>query len=268
MNRQWLLALSFLTLAKVLPAQRPDFEPRTPYGIQDAKMIEALMPQMPGFGGNARDMMQQQSVKPFLMPVRKVGERGDDVAYVAAAALEYYVNRERNFKINLSPDFASIHLRKAGATISLREVLTFLAEKGTVSAAVLPYDATQLTEAAFTVPLYKISNFLHIFRELSPPRHSVFETKKALLRGNPVLAELKVDEAFAQAAGARFVQGGASGASIIVPVLVVSFDETTGAFEIHACRGHEWGLNGYAWMRYDDFEKAAINGYVLLPANP
>ncbi len=257
-----LILSACLALCTSVFAQQPEMGTRSPYGVQDAALIDALMPQMPGFGGSARDMLQQQSVKPFLMPVRKAGERGDETAYLVSACLEYYANRERNFKVNLSPDFIGLHLRKAGG-VNLRDALVFLIERGTVSAAVVPYDATTVSEAAFSVQAYRISNFLHIFRELSPPRHSTFEVKKALLRGNPVLVEIKADDAFRHASATRFVQPGAPAS--LQALLIVGFDESLGAFEVQACRGHEWGQNGYAFIRYDDFERAAVNGYVLVP---
>ncbi len=259
---KYLMLLTHIAFVGNLAAQQPEVSARSPYGIQDAAMIDALMLRMPGFSGSARDMLQQQSVKPFLMPVRHAGERGDETCYLVSACLEYYVNRDRNFKVNLSPDFIALHLRKSGA-VNLRDALVFLTERGTVSAAVLPYDATAISDAAFSVPAYRITNFLHIFRELSPPRHNIFETKKALLRGNPVLVEIRAGESFRQASGQRFVEPGSDGT--LQTLLVVGFDESAGAFEIQACRGHEWGQNGYAFIRYDDFEKAAINGYVLVP---
>lgn len=259
--KKLLLSLLFPALALSLAAQDPEMTTRSAYGIQDAAVINALMPTMPGFGGGARAMLQQQSVKPFLMPVRRVGQHGDETAYLVSACLEYYVNRDKNFKVNLSPDFISAHLRKSGA-VQLRDALVFLIERGTVSAAVVPYDAGSISEVAFAVPAYRITNFLHIFRELSPPKHRIVEVKKALLRGNPVLVEIRADEAFGQNSGAQFVQPGPPAG--IYPLLVVGFDESLEAFEVQACKGHEWGQNGYALIRYDDFDKAALNGYVLL----
>lgn len=236
-----------------------DLATRSPYGIQDAALIEALMPALSGFGGSARDMLRQQSVKPYLMPVRKLGDRGNEATYMAAACLEYYINRDQNFKVNLSPDFIGLSL---GKTAGLREALVFLAERGTVNAAVVAYDAPTVPEVAFSLPTFRISNFLHIFRELSPPRQRTFETKKALVRGHPVLVELKTDEAFRQSSGEAFVSPG--NGSRTHTLLVVGFDETAGAFEVQSCWGYNWGQNGYALIRFDDFDRVALNGYVLV----
>lgn len=256
-----LALIAALGFSLFLFGQDTDMLPRSGYGVQDAAMIDKLMATMPGFGG-ARDMLQQQSVRPFLMPVRRVGERGEEAAYILSACLEYYVNRERNFKVNLSPDFIAIHLQRAGSN-DLRDALTFLINRGTVSAAVVPYDAATISEAAFAVPTYQITNYLHIFRELSPARQRVFEVKKALLRGNPVIVELRADHNFKNAEGAQTIAPGAP--EKVFTLLIVGFDEATGSFEMQACWGHDWGRNGYAFIRYDDFEKAALNGYVIVP---
>lgn len=258
------LIVMMMTCAFFAGAQdKPDqLVSRSVFGVQDAAMIEALMPEMPGFGGSAREMLQQQSVKPFLMPVRNVGVSGDETAYQITAALEYYINRDKNFKINLSPDFISLQLRKKGP-YTIKDALAFLNTNGTVSAAVVAYDASEISEAAFIVPSFKIANYLHLFREMSSPRFAVFEVKKALIRGNPVIVELAVDEKFRQSVGNKFIEPGTPEGS--VTMMVVGFDETSGAFELQACRGYEWGVNGYAWIKFDDFDKCARNGYVLVP---
>lgn len=256
---KYIPVLLFYCLLPFLAAAQNDLATRSPYGIQDAALIEALMPALSGFGGSARDMLRQQSVKPYLMPVRKLGDRGTEATYMAAACLEYYINRDQNFKVNLSPDFIGLSL---GKSASLRDALVFLIERGTVNAAVVAYDATTVPEVAFSVPTFRISNFLHIFRELSPARQRVFETKKALVRGHPVLVELKTDEAFQQSSGEAFVSPG--NGNELHTVLVVGFDEAAGAFEVQACRGYDWGQNGYALIRFDDFDRAALNGYVLV----
>jgi hypothetical protein len=263
MNRLPFVLLLVAYACIALAQQQPDqLVSRSVFGIQDATMIDAFMPLMPGFGGSAREMLQQQSVKPFLMPVRNAGTNGDETAYQITAALEYYINRDKNFKINLSPDFISLQLRKKGQ-YTIKDALSFLNANGTVSAAVVAYDASEISEAAFYVPSFKIANYLHIFREISPPRYSIFEVKKALLRGNPVIVELAVSSGFRQSVGTRFIEPGPDQGT--VTMMVIGFDETAGAFELQACRGHEWGINGYAWIKFDDFDKCARNGFVLVP---
>jgi hypothetical protein len=254
-------SLPFSLFGQVPEKFPPSMTPKGAYGIMDPFSIDQMMEELPGFGGSAREMLQQQSIKPYLMPVRKAPSKSEESAYLVSTCLEYYVNRENNFKANLSPDFITINLRKS-ASQRLSDVLSVLIERGTVSAAVVPYQSTTISDAAFSVQSYKIVNFLHIFRELSPARQSIFEVKKALLRGHPILVEVKADQDFRAATGTKNVSPGAP--DEIQSLLVVGFDESLGAFEVLTCRGYEWGQNGYAFMRYDEFEKAALNGYVLV----
>ena len=68
------------------------------------------MPTIEGVGGSARELLQQQSVKAYMMPVRKVGARGTELSYMLASCLEYYVNLDKNYKLNLSPDYITLSI--------------------------------------------------------------------------------------------------------------------------------------------------------------
>ncbi|MCB0631678.1 MAG: C1 family peptidase [Saprospiraceae bacterium] len=233
-------------------------------GISAPEQIENFMYVVPGVGSSARDLLEQQSLKPYLMPVRKTGFRGNDLAYAAASCLEYYVNLGRNYKINLSPDFITLNLPGNGKNSSAKEVLGLLAEQGTVNAAIVPYDAGELTGAVFSTPKYDVVNYLHIFTSLTRDRQRVFEAKKALMKGNPVLVEIATDGSLQNQVGTRYLKSVPSG-STMNSLLVVGYDENEEAFELMSTWGSAWGNNGYVFMKYDDFGKLAVNGYVLLP---
>ncbi len=231
-------------------------------GIDDAAMIDAMMYTVPGVGKDPRDFLQRQSVKPYMMPVRKVGFRGRDLSYAIAMCLEFYVNLDKNFKVNLSPDYISLNLEGNGKKIDLHESFSFLVNEGTVSAAIMPYDANAITGAVYATQKFQINNYLHIFREMTKDREKIFETRKALIRGNPVIIELEANGSVkslqsnmlkAQSGSERF------------PLLVIGFDENTEAFEVLSCWGRNWGDGGYAWIKYNDFARYATHGYVMVP---
>lgn len=233
-------------------------------GISAPEQIESFMYLVPGVGSSARDLLEQQSLKPYMMPVRKTGFRGNDLAYAAASCLEYYVNLGRNYKINLSPDFISLNLVGSGKSGNAKEILGFLAEQGTVNAAIVPYDAGELTGAVFSTPKYDVVNYLHIFTSLTRDRQRVFEVKKALMKGNPVLVEIATDGSLQNQVGTRLLKGVNSGETTNA-LLVVGYDENEDTFELMSTWGSSWGHNGYIYMKYDDFGKLAVNGYVLIP---
>jgi hypothetical protein len=235
---------------------------RAPFGITEASTIDALMPTIEGVGGSARELLQQQNVKSYMMPVRKVGARGTELSYMLATCLEYYVNLDKNYKLNLSPDYITLSIETNGKRATPLEAFTFLSQNGTVNAAIIPYDAPGITEAVYSAQKFKISNYLHLFREVTPARQRVFEVRKALMRGNPVLIEVKANESLRSATGRNWQPTGE--ASKTYPLVVVGYDETQQALEVLSCWGRTWGTNGYLWMSYDDFGKYAVNGYVLV----
>ena len=232
-------------------------------GVANEALIEQLMVTVPGVG-SAREMLQSQSVKPYMMPVRKVGMRGSELSYTLATCLEYYVNLEKNYKDNLSPDYIALSLQNSGRQVNMEEAFRFLVENGTVSAAIMPYDAAAITNAVYATPKYKINNFLYLFRQVTQPRQKIFATRKALMRGNPVLVEIRADESIAQVRDVSTWEPPRNGAGIY-PLLVVGYDESRNAFEVMSSWGSNWGDGGYVWISYDSFGKYTNNGYVMVP---
>lgn len=234
-------------------------------GISSPEMIEQMMVTMPGFDNNAKTLVNEQSVKPYIMPPRRMGERGSLMSYTLAACLEFYTNFEKNYKVNLSPDFVSLSLAKEG-TSDIKNALRFLVTDGTVSADIMPYDSPTIPRSVFATDKYKIINYLQIFRESHRDRQKVFETQKALMRGNPVVVELKVPKNFEKVKDTRFWTAiGQEGERETLPFLIVSYNLDLEAFEVLSAWGREWGANGYLWIDFDDFSEIAQNGYVMAP---
>lgn len=232
------------------------------FGVSDVQTIDLLMPTIEGVGGTARELLQQQNIKAYMMPVRKIGARGSELTYMLASCMEYYINLDKNYKLNLSPDYITLNIEAKGQKASPLEAFQFLSQQGTVNAAIMPYDASALTEAVYAAPKYKISNYLHLFREVTPGRQRVYEVRKALMRGNPVLVEVKADANARNMVGRTWQTSGAG--TETYPLVVVGYDEAQQALELMSCWGRNWGSNGYIWMSYDDFGKYVINGYVLV----
>lgn len=227
-------------------------------------LVDQLMVTVPGVGSHARDLLTSQSVKPYLMPVRKMGFRGTELSYVVAACLEFYVNLERNYKVNLSPDYISLSLANVGKAVTAEDALRFLAEDGTVSAAILPYDAGALTSAVYATQKYKINNFLYLFRDVTKGRQKAYETRKALMRGNPVIVLVQADESIRSLTDTRFWKPNGPGQHRY-PMLIVGYDEEEEAFEAMSCWGRQWGSSGYIMIKYNDFENRVIDGFVMVP---
>lgn len=235
---------------------------RAAFGITQAETIDLLMPTIEGVGGTARELLQQQSVKAYMMPVRKIGARGTELSYLLASCLEYYINLDKNYKMNLSPDYISLNIENNGKKATPLEAFTFLSQQGTVNASIIPYDASVISEAVYSAQKFKISNYLHLFREVTPGRQRVYEVRKALMRGNPVLVEVKANADIRSLVGRNWQPSGEG--TEVHPLVVVGYDENQQALELMSCWGRTWGTNGYIWMSYEDFGKYAQNGYVVI----
>lgn len=235
---------------------------RAAFGVTEAETIDLLMPTIEGIGGTARELLQQQSVKAYMMPVRKIGARGTELSYMLASCLEYYINLDKNYKVNLSPDYISLNIENNGKKATPMEAFTFLSQQGTVNASIIPYDAPAITEAVYSAQKFKITNYLHLFREVTPSRQRVYEVRKALMRGNPVLVEVKATADIQSLVGKNWKPSGEG--TQLYPLVVVGYDETQQALEVMSCWGRNWGSNGYTWISYDDFGKYVQNGYVVV----
>ncbi len=230
-------------------------------GITDEDIIDALMPLMPGIGNSDLDILAEQSVKSYMMPPRKLGSHGQESYYALASLMEFYFNFDNNFKDNLSPDY----IRLASTSNDLESALKFLADAGTVSAAIMPYDATAISAAVFATKKYKISNYLRIIRASSRPQQKIFEVKKALVRGNPVLVELMVPKIFSTLKTPRFHKAFTKKSDHKVTLILVGFDGDEETFEFYGNWGREWGENGYMEIGYSYFSENALNAFVLIP---
>ncbi len=233
-------------------------------GITDLSLIDQMMEPIPGIGKKTSELIQRQNVKSYMMPVRRVEMPDDELSYIIASCLEFYVNLDRNYKVNLSPDYIALNLRNTGRKVTPQAAFELLANDGTVSAAILPFGSRKLNSGVYATQKYRITNFLHLFRDVTRDRQKTFETRKALLRGHPVIVQLNANDSARDQNNKRYwkISGERDKA---MPFIVVGYDELEEAFEITSSWGSHWGENGYIWLSYDEFEKHAVNGYVLVP---
>lgn len=236
------------------------------FGVQDQRLIDMMMPFVKGVGRSVTslDNLREQSVKPFMMPVREIEQVGTEMSYTLAACLEFYYNQDNNYKINLSPDFITLNLLGQNRGLQFKDAFQFLSQNGTVDSAILPYGSQKLTNAVYNASKFRITNYLHIFTPLTKSLQKIFEIRKALVRGNPVIVEFNADPSLLQANGKDiWVPTGAP--SQVYPMAVVSFNEDKRMIELMSPWGSDWGRAGYIWISYDHFGQLAQNGFVVLP---
>lgn len=259
-----LILFTLIAFNTNLFAQVDNLEIKGVLGISDNKYFDQLMIIMPGPPSSARELLTEQSVKNLMMPPRKIGKNSNPIAYALAAALEYYVNFKSNFKDNLSPDY--IALSQKGENPML-ESLQFLAGNGTVSAAILPYEATAISSAVYSSQKFKIKNYLILFKESTIGRQKLFEVRKAIQKGNPVIVEFPITQSFIEMKNTKIWKPDNKDkeSTLTYPLVAVGYDELMEQFEFLNFMGTEWGDNGYIKMSYEHFMNYAKSGLVLIP---
>ena len=232
-------------------------------GLSDLTAIDRQMFYIPGIGSPSREELLRQNIKPYMMPIRQVPQTGMEWAYALADCLEYYVNLNSNFKDNMSPDYLAMSLANAGQRPNLVDGLALLINSGTVSAAIVPYNSSTIPNSVYSVARFGISNFGYLFRQETKGRNKIFETRKALSRGNPVLVELATDPAFTSLTTGTYTASGGTGETHFLTV--IGYDGEAETFELRSSLGRNWGSGGYVTISYDDFGALARTGYVLIP---
>ena len=232
------------------------------FGVDQLDLIDELMVVMSGVGSSSKEILNEQSIKPYLMPPRTKGEYGSSNCYALAACLEFYANFHNNYKINLSPDYIYLNLEED----ELIDGLVFLIQQGTVSAAIVPYRSTLIPSAVHNTSRYPIQNYLHIYRSETPRQQKIFQTRKTLMRGNPILVEMRVPADFPLLRKTKTWDAKGAKPETTYPFLVTSYLENDETFELLSTWGPDWGNNGYLWVKYDDFARFVVNGFVMVPA--
>lgn len=240
--------------------------PETIQGVRDIQALDALMFYIPGIGSPSREELLRQNIKSYMMPIREAPDTRAEWAYALTSALEFYLNLNNNFKDNLSPDYLSMSLANQGTRPNIEDGLRLLIQQGTVSANIVPYGSATIPGAVYSVPKFKITNFGYLFQEDTKARNRIFETKKSLSRGNPVLVELRTPPGFAQSRTGEYQPVGAGVESHFLNV--VGYESTTETFELRGSFGRLWGDAGYVRLSFRDFAAMAVKGYVLIPAAP
>ncbi len=261
----WLLAV-FFSVAVIQAQTSPYSTPRAEavlMGLEDMQLIDQMMVYIPGIGSPSREALMRQNIKGYMMPIREALKNNQEWAYALADCLEYYVNLNSNFKDNLSPDYISLSLAAAGNRPNIIDGFKFLIQQGTVSAAIVNYGSEQIPRAVFNVPRYQIMNFAYLFHPTTRGRNRIFELRKALSRGNPVILELQTAADFSQWRQAAY--------DTDLPLserhylTVVGYDEEAELFELRSAFGRHWGNSGYVFIGYDKLAALAENAYVIIP---
>lgn len=258
----FVVAIGHISLLAQTPYATPK-ENQKLVGLQDNALIDQLMVYVPGIGSPSREALERQNIKAYMMPIRQHDDPNKEWAYALISGLEYYVNLNNNYKDNLSPDYLSLSLALQGTRPNLEDGFRFLTEQGTVSASIVPFGSGSIPRAVFNVPRFSITNFAYLFRATTRERNRIFEIRKALSRGNPVIVELGTGSDFSQCKSVSYAFPAQTSETHYL--VVVGYDETTRTFELRSSFGRHWADAGYVSVSYEDLARHARGGYVIIP---
>ena len=249
-------------VAQIDPAPTTTYTARGAFGIRNTDRLEQYLKIVEGIGSSAVDVLAEQSLKSYMMPPRKNNNVKHSAEYALAACFEYYVNLNSNYKDNLSPDYVSLNVN----TTNIEDQLAFLANNGTVSASVFPFDSPNLTPGVNSSVKYKIKNFVQLFQVTTKSQQKIYDVRKAIMRGHPITVELRITQDFQSLQQTKFwnYRNGDKNFIGTKYLVVVGYDDERKAVELLNSSGREWGNGGYIWVSYDDFGELATNGYVLM----
>ena len=267
MMKSFLFISAFIVRVGFVSAQT-DATPATTYttrsafGIRSTEKLEQYLKIVEGVGSSAKDILAEQSLKSYMMPPRKNSNIKHSGEYALAACFEYYANLNSNYKDNLSPDYLSLNVNSS----NIEDDLSFLANTGTVSASVFPFDSPSITPGVNSAMKYKIKNFMQLFQSTTNPQQKIYDLRKAIMRGHPITVELRITQDFQTLQQTKFwnFKNGDKNFIGTKYLVVVGYDDERKAVELLNSSGREWGNGGYIWISYDDFGDLAMNGYVLM----
>lgn len=176
-------------------------------------------------------------------------------------------------EIALSPYFIynQIKLKDCALGAEIPDALRFIMTTGNV-----PNSAFEEgTEDCFYRPsnlqfLQAHENRIPDFRKIFGPddmrAEKINSTKLALLEGFPVVIAMNVKESFFKLRKGEKMWYSELGAQQPIgahALVVIGFDEVENAFEVMNSWGTDWASDGFAWIRYKDFEQYVNYGFTF-----
>ncbi len=248
-----------------------------PKQFEKAKIYEPLADDP-----NRPALPESANLQRYAPPVGNQGEQGSCVAWSSAYAARTIVESTRTGQspdnLKFSPAFLYNQIGLEGCQGSyIIKAMEFMTKEGSV-----PYDQFEYTDQDCTrQPDQQLMNDaeqyrMHGFNRLSLGDQTevidLHAIKQNIASGAPVVIGMMVGPSFMQPMKGQDLWQPESGDESMMgfgghAMCVVGYDDTkyNGAFLLMNSWGPEWGNNGFAWVRYGDFETFVREAYGLDP---
>lgn len=203
---------------------------------------------------------------PLLNPVRDQGQLGSSVGFAMAYTMEYFLLKQLNTKVVLSPLFIYYQARKMAGNVKtdtgaiIQDVIKVGQTIGIVDEDTWPYK-----ESKFAVhPPKSIEKAIHYFVDDVSPVKTLKQIKDALSVYGPVIIGVSIyNSLYNDSSGIIKMPGRKESIIGGHAICLVGFDDQTQFFKFKNCWGTEWGENGYGYIPYDYIEKFSADGWII-----
>lgn len=209
------------------------------------------------------------------------GEQGSCVAwssaYAARTIMEAASKGVSPEQIKFSPSFLYNNIGLDGCQGSyIEKAMDFMQKQGSVPLSQFPYDpgdcSRQPDQGLYQVASqYRIRDY-HRLTNGNSEEINVRAIKEHLNKDAPVVIGMMVGQSFMQGMMGRDLWQPASGDESQIgmgghAMCLVGYDDRKygGAFKIMNSWGPQWGTNGFAWVRYGDFQTYVREAYGMDP---
>ena len=224
---------------------------------------------------------QRVTLDEYAPPAMHQGSQGSCVGWAAAYAARTILHNRRTGErpqaaTSFSPSYLynQIALRGCQGAYML-DAMKSMSSNGAVPFRNFPYNERSCSDSPDNQELsmgrnYRIKGYNRLTRGASNYGIDRDGIRQNLAQGAPVVIGMQVGGSFMQQMRGKqvweptrrdYAQYGFSGHAMCV----TGYDDRAGAFQIQNSWGPEWGQNGRAWVRYDDFDRFVKEAYGLYP---
>jgi len=204
------------------------------FGSRNMKMLV-----IEGIGEDRRKLADQKDLSAYFDFTGEV-EMGQS-ADLIAKCLTYYTKKLEDRYLELDLSFIKKTESAQEKYLSLQENLKLFYKQG------FPEKRTG--------HVYKIERYLLMLQKNKITPSKIYRAKKAIMMGNPILAEVNVNENMFS----TFSSVGLDPLADFTTILLIGYDTTKGFFQAVTANGIKISIS------FDDFMKNINKGYVIIP---
>lgn len=252
-------------------------------GLLDPKQFEKAKIYEPTVDDPSREPLPEAAnLQKFAPSVGNQGEQGSCVAwssaYAARSILESSRTGNTGENVKFSPSFLYNQIGLDGCQGSyIIKAMEFMTQQGSVPYGDFAYDDQDCSRQPDPQLMSEARQFkMHGFNRLSDGDRTdaidLYAIKQNLAQGAPVVIGMMVGQSFMQSMKGEDLWQPEDGDENMMgfgghAMCVVGYDDNKygGSFLLMNSWGPEWGNNGFAWVRYNDFKTFVREAYGVDP---